>query len=165
MMVHIPGKTDQGIVTEHLTEFVDLFPTLVEAAGFNSLDICPKNSSLVKLCTEGSSLLPLIENPTRSDWKTRVFSQYPRLHAGPIYKAMGYTMRTARYRYTEWVKFKGKPEFRPKWDDSYGVELYDHQIDPEENNNRANDPGYGLIRKGLSEMLHKGWRHALLQRK
>ena len=33
MMVHVPGLTDQGIVTEQLTEFVDLYPTLAEAAG------------------------------------------------------------------------------------------------------------------------------------
>ena len=32
MMVHIPGLTDAGIATEQLTEFVDLFPTLVDAA-------------------------------------------------------------------------------------------------------------------------------------
>ena len=32
MMLHIPGLTDNGTATEELVEFVDLFPTLVEAA-------------------------------------------------------------------------------------------------------------------------------------
>ena len=49
MMVHIPGLTDKGIVTEKLTEFVDLFPTLVDAAGLPSIGKCPENSSAVKV--------------------------------------------------------------------------------------------------------------------
>jgi iduronate 2-sulfatase len=44
-MVHIPGKTDKGIVTEKLVEFVDLFPTLVEAADFKPLPLCPEDST------------------------------------------------------------------------------------------------------------------------
>ena len=32
-LVHVPGLTDNGIVTDKLTEVVDLFPTVVEAAG------------------------------------------------------------------------------------------------------------------------------------
>ena len=33
-MVRIPGLTDEGIVTQKLTEFVDIFPTVIEASGF-----------------------------------------------------------------------------------------------------------------------------------
>ena len=49
MMVHVPGLTDKGIVTEKLTEFVDLFPTLVDAAGLPSMPKCPENSSAIKV--------------------------------------------------------------------------------------------------------------------
>ena len=49
MMVHIPGQTDQGVTTEKLTEMVDLFPTLVDAAGLPALPVCPENSTLVKV--------------------------------------------------------------------------------------------------------------------
>ena len=28
---------------------------------------------------------------------------------------MGYTMKTDKYRYTEWVKFHPGPEFKPDW--------------------------------------------------
>ena len=31
--IHVPGLTDDGIITEKLTEIVDLFPTVIEAAG------------------------------------------------------------------------------------------------------------------------------------
>ena len=49
MMVHIPGLTNKGIVTEKLTEFVDLFPTLVDAAGLPSVPLCPEKSKNVKV--------------------------------------------------------------------------------------------------------------------
>ena len=153
MMIRIPGKTDAGIVTEELTEFVDLFPTLVEAAGLPPLSICPAmNASDVPLCREGQSLMPLVAGDAPRSWKDRVFSQYPR--PGDY---MGYTMRTDRYRYTEWVKFNRKT-VTPSWNECSGVELYDHAIDPQENVNKANDKSYKSRRKSLSDVLHKGWR-------
>ena len=33
MMINIPGVTDQGMTSSNLVELIDLFPTLVEAAG------------------------------------------------------------------------------------------------------------------------------------
>jgi iduronate 2-sulfatase len=71
---------------------------------------------------------------------------------------MGYSMRTDRYRYTEWAKFKYAPEYRPNWNKLKGVELYDHNVDPEENVNRASHPEYAEIVHNLSGMLHAGWR-------
>ena len=46
-------------------EQVDLFPTLTEAATGIILDPCPKGDASfdVPLCTEGSSLVPLMKNP------------------------------------------------------------------------------------------------------
>ncbi|KAL3917966.1 MAG: hypothetical protein SGPRY_006193 [Prymnesium sp.] len=41
---------------------------------------------------------------------------------------MGYTMRTDRYRYTEWVRWNGST-FEPRWDALEAVELYDHLHD------------------------------------
>ena len=94
MMVHIPGRTDDGIITEALTEFVDLFPTLVDAANLPSLELCPEDSDKTTLCREGSSLMPLIDNPKLPSWKNRSFSQYPREGSH-----MGYTMRTDKLLY------------------------------------------------------------------
>ncbi|XP_046579352.1 iduronate 2-sulfatase-like [Haliotis rubra] len=162
MMIHVPGVTDKGVVTEHLTEFVDLYPTLVEAAELPKLETCPPNSQNISLCTEGTSMVPLMTNPTMKNWKSAAFSQYPRggdgLHGDVI---MGYTMRTDMYRYTEWINFKGRPIYTPMWDQVQAAELYDHMKDPEENWNRADDPSYKDIRAELSRKLKIGWRGAV----
>ncbi len=128
MMVHVPGKTDQGIMTDKLVEAVDLYPTIVEAAGLPPLPLCPMNrSTRTMLCREGNSLMPIITNQSDA-WKTAVFSQFPRKLPdtemnSTLYsnyydttdedwdlegngKAMGYSIRTKhfRYVYTEGVQ-------------------------------------------------------------
>ncbi|KAL4231889.1 hypothetical protein ACF0H5_009465 [Mactra antiquata] len=155
LMVRIPGMTDDGIVTEQLTEFVDLFPTLVEAAELEPMPLCPEDSSEIELCREGDSLMPLVKNP-KGLWKDAAFSQYPR--KGQV---MGYTMRTNHYRYTEWVRFAYAPIYKPHWGKVYGIELYDHNIDSEENINVAYDPEYTDLCLELSIKLHAGWRAAI----
>ena len=160
MMIHIPGMTDSGIISDKLTEFVDLFPTLVEATGHPPLPMCPEDSSAITNCHEGQSLIRLIKNPNAS-WKNASFSQYPRSPLkSKISEVMGYTMKTEHYRYTEWAKFRLRPVYRPDWNILSGVELYDHTKDPEENYNVADDPSYTHIRQDLSRQLHAGWRHA-----
>lgn len=44
-----------------LVELVDLFPTLVDLAGLPSLPQCPRNSSQVRVCTEGMSLSHVVQ--------------------------------------------------------------------------------------------------------
>lgn len=154
MMIHIPGMTESGVQTEQLTEFVDLFPTLAEAAGLKPLPLCPEDSRNIELCREGTSLLPLIKRPD-VPVKSAAFSQYPRKE-----NIMGYSLRTEKYRYTEWAKFKYYPLYRPDRNHLSGVELYDHTIDPEENYNRADENKYQDIRRKLSKILHNGWRHS-----
>ncbi|KAK6177205.1 hypothetical protein SNE40_015352 [Patella caerulea] len=157
MMIHIPDSTDNGIITEQLTEFVDLFPTLVEAAGLKPLPLCPEDSTKTILCTEGQSLMPLVTNPNLP-LKKAVFSQYPRTVGNQA--VMGYTLRTQQYRYTEWPAFNKSPIYKPDWSRLYGIELYNHTDDPEENYNHAYDVSYVKIRAMLSSLLHNGWRHS-----
>ncbi|XP_071095239.1 iduronate 2-sulfatase-like [Haliotis cracherodii] len=162
MMIHVPGVTDHGVVTEKLTEFVDLYPTLVEAAGLPKLQQCPPDSQNVSLCTEGTSMMPLMTNPTLDSWKTATFSQYARIGNGiDGDSVIGFSMRTEMYRYTEWVNCKGMPIYKPMWEQLQGVELYDHTKDPEENWNRVDDPAYKDVRVELSRSLQLGWRGAL----
>ncbi len=172
MMVHVPGKTDHGIETQKLAEAVDLYPTIVEAAGLPTIPECPEGrSTKTKLCREGTSLMPLITNQT-SPWKTAVFSQYPRepgvseelLEQGRASPSvMGYSVRTDQFRYTEWVKFSGTPKYKPDWNNQVAVELYDHQKDPEENKNQASNPEFKNTVAQLSKLLHSGWRNVPLQ--
>ena len=160
MMIRIPGLTDSGIVTEELAEFVDLFPTLVEAAGLPHMPLCPDDSSKIELCREGSSLISLMQNPN-APWKNASFSQYPRtLHRNGAH-VMGYTMKTDKYRYTEWAKFNQAPTYKPDWNTIYGMELYDHTVDPDENNNVASVSTYADIKQQLRSQLRSGWRSTL----
>jgi len=125
------GKGAQG-VSNALVEFVDIYPTLTELAGL------PRPDQL-----EGVSLVPLLTAPDRP-WKRAAFSQYPRA------KGMGYSMRTDRYRYTEW------PE-----GDRVVRELYDHHVDPGETRNVADAPEHAALVRELSAQLRAGWRKAV----
>ena len=68
---------------------------------------------------------------------------------------MGYTMRTDRYRYTEWVGWNGS-SLSPIWSELKSAELYDHMndtgawTDPDkyENVNLVTK-----VEKGIVEML------------
>jgi flagellin-specific chaperone FliS len=66
---------------------------------------------------------------------------------------MGYSMRTDRYRFTVWVH----RDDHTKVD---AIELYDHQTDPEENANVANDPANAELVKELMAQWKQGWRGA-----
>lgn len=153
MMIHIPGVTDSGIVTEELAELVDLFPTLVDAAGLNALDLCPEDSSAVTNCTEGISLIPLISNPATA-LRNASFSQQPRN------RYMGYSIRTKTHRYTEWVEFN-KDTSSPDWSKVLAKELYDLISDPEENVNVVEYQKNQSLGDLLSDALHSGWRSAI----
>jgi arylsulfatase A-like enzyme len=114
---------------------VDIYPSLVEICGL------PMPESL-----EGTSFKPLLETPGLS-WKKAAFSQYPRGGYN------GNTVRTDRWRLVEWRKIKGNEP--PVY------ELYDHQNDPQENVNLANDPKHADTIKELAAQLKTGWKTAL----
>ena len=145
MMIRIPNVTDGGMQTDSIVEFVDLFPTLVDAAGLDPIPACPWNSSGVALCTHGASLMPLVKNP-RSTGRNKAVSQYFKSQQ----QRMGYTLRTERYRFVEWPCLNSTRIsenhciFTVNWENSTSAdfELYDHVIDPAENVNRASFPEY-----------------------
>ena len=61
MFIRVPGMTDAGIVSSTPTEYLDLMPTLAEAAIGIQIPACPSDASKardVQLCTHGVSLLP-----------------------------------------------------------------------------------------------------------
>jgi len=121
------GTKSIGQKTRALVEFLDIYPSLADLAGL------PIAAEL-----EGKSFVPLLKDPNQP-WKPAAFSQYPRG------KTMGYSMRTDRYRFTEWVnKSTGKVVAR---------ELYDHKTDPAETVNVAELKENMAIVTKLSEQL------------
>jgi len=135
LILSVPGMKNAGAHTDALVEYVDIYPTLSELAGL------PLPGHL-----EGTSFKPLLDDPKRP-WKSAAFSQYPRSQNGGL---MGYTMRTDRYRFTVWV---GRTD-HSKVD---AIELYDHQVDPQENVNIARDPASADLVSQLMAQWKKGW--------
>ena len=136
LLLSVPGMKNAGKHSNALVEFVDIYPTLSEAAGL------PLPAHL-----EGSSFKPLLDNPSR-EWKPAAFSQYPRGKA-----RMGYSMRTDGYRLTVWVNREDHSKIE-------AVELYDHQADPQENTNVAKRPANAELLKKLMEQWRAGWKAA-----
>ena len=126
----------RGESTTSLTELVDLYPTLAELVG---LDIPAQVS--------GISLVSVLRNPATS---VRESAYTIALSRGgwdrPEWQhedVMGETVRTERYRYTEWAE------------GTMGVELYDYHADPAELTNVANEPGHLVARERLAEELSR----------
>ncbi|QDT61639.1 Arylsulfatase [Stieleria bergensis] len=116
LIIMPPGGT-QGRTNDSVVELLDLYPTLAEACKL------PQPDGLA-----GTSLLPIIQDQT-DHVKLAALTQHPR---PPYYKpgemeSMGYSVRTQRYRYTQWQS----PDRRR----ILAEELYDHQVDPHESKN------------------------------
>jgi arylsulfatase A-like enzyme len=139
-----PQLSGKSIKSRRLVEFVDVYPTLCELAGLS-----------IPETLEGISVFPLFDNPDRP-WKKAAFSQFLRegIWIAPDgVEYMGYSIRTEKYRYTEWINWESK--------ELAAIELYDHIIDNSENINVANKEEYVSIAKDLSEKLKLGWNAAL----
>jgi flagellin-specific chaperone FliS len=66
---------------------------------------------------------------------------------------MGYSMRTDKHRFTVWVDSKDHSKVD-------ATELYDHEVDPQENTNIANEPANAALVAKLMEQWKKGWQGA-----
>lgn len=64
---------------------------------------------------------------------------------------MGYSMRTDRYRLTRWLKPDGS---------EVAAELYDHENDPQENENIAGSPENASLVEELTKQMQAGWKAA-----
>ena len=108
-------------------EFVDVYPTLADLCGLKP----PAN-------LDGSSVRPLLEDP-RARWDKPAVTQVLRGEGGQ--RIMGYSVRAERWRYTEWDGGRS------------GVELYDHDNDPHEWNNLANEKKFAKAITELKEVI------------
>jgi iduronate 2-sulfatase len=104
---------------------VDIYPTLAELCGLD------KPARL-----EGKSLTPLLKQSDAAwDRPARTMTHHK--------KVVGKSVRTPRWRYTEWDAGK------------QGAELYDHDADPGEYHNLAGDPRYANTIAHLIRLLAK----------
>jgi len=119
----LTGK--QGVRSEAMFEFVDIYPTLAEFAG---LDSVPSH-------LEGESFAEVIADPSlpfRSEVRAVV-------NRGPM---LGRTVKNAAWRYTEWDNGER------------GNELYDQVNDPVEYINLADDKDYTEVVQEMRELLY-----------
>jgi len=128
LIVYDPRAKGNGRACGATVELTDLHATLAELAGLKA----PK--------TDGQSLAPLLADPA-AKWDRPALTQVRR--SGPKQMYMGYSLRTPRFRYTEWDGGKR------------GVQLVDMDADPGETKNLANDPAYAETVKKLQALLPK----------
>lgn len=132
LIIRTPGMKAAGQATECLAEMIDLYPTLSELCGLPA----PKG-------TQGVSLAALIDDPNAAAPRTAALTQVRRGGGRNAEGFMGYSLRTERWRYTEWD------------DGRRGVELYDHMSDPDELTNLAEHPDHAGTVAELRETLRR----------
>ncbi|MAV33247.1 MAG: hypothetical protein CMQ02_07405 [Gammaproteobacteria bacterium] len=146
LIVRLPDGRSAGKVSKGIVELVDLYPTLIELASLPD----PAHN------LEGLSFVPLLKEP-QTPWKSAAFSQSRRMVGSgstnnPLINEEGYdgqTIRTARYRYTEWAPLDRRRDTL--------VELYDLEQDPMEYTNLSDEPSHSRLLSEFSERLARGW--------
>lgn len=141
LVITAPDIQWNGVATEALVELVDLYPTLVDLAAL------PRPGHL-----SGESLAPILENPAhpgRTSALTVAWSRAQWTHPEMQGKStLGYTIRTPRYRYTEWNEGRD------------GTELYDYDRDPKEFRNLAGEAEHAETMAALKAQLEARRREA-----
>lgn len=125
LLVVAPGATG-GQVREQLVEYVDIYPTLCELA-----DLPPPDH------LQGKSFAALLTDAD-APHKAAVFSRF----------GCGDSVKTDRYRYTEIRAGGGRGKLLDQ-------ALFDHQQDPGENQNLANDPAHADVLRRHADLLRK----------
>ena len=121
-----PRQLNAGTRSDALVELVDIYPTLVSLAGLDKPDSRLHGINL-------QSVLAGQQAPRRAAFSQSWSAAHLVRPERRDMEIMGYTIRTDRYRYTEWAGGKE------------GVELYDYLVDPNEVQNLALNTEYGVI--------------------
>ncbi|MDQ8183134.1 sulfatase [Pelagicoccus sp. SDUM812005] len=134
LIVSAPGL-EKGKRTEALVEIIDLFPTLVKLTGGQVPEVL-----------DGKSLEPVLADPSL-DFRPYAVSEYRRG------KVVGYTLRDARWRFTEWINVESK--------EIVATELYDHSETQLSVENLAGREEYSDLVENLSKQLDSRGRLAV----
>jgi uncharacterized sulfatase len=130
LIISAPGQKSRNKGAGGLVELLDLYPTLADLAGL------PAPAGL-----QGKSLVPLLNN-VRKTVKPAAYTQTRRGNGKTNPFLPGRTVRTERYRYTEWGDNGAK-----------GAELYDHKNDSREFVNLAGDPKHAAVVTEMKRLL------------
>jgi uncharacterized sulfatase len=129
LIVAGPGARAVGGASMRTVELLDLYPTLADLCGLKP----PAGLA-------GSSLRPLLADPSAA-WDRPAFTQVRRTVDSRTF--MGYSVRTERWRYTEWDEGR------------QGVELYDEAADPQERHNLAPDAKHAGTLARMKNLLRR----------
>ena len=134
MIIRAPGMKAAGEASGSPVEMVDIYRTLTDLAGIGAPHY-----------VMGRSLRPTLDDADAVVRTSALSSILSRVKGSDgqfaFRKIRGHSIRTVRYRYTEWGG------------GLYGAELYDHQADPEELTNLADRTSLEGVRIKLKWML------------
>jgi arylsulfatase A-like enzyme len=126
MIIADPSRKAAGRASPRTVQYLDMYPTLADLCGL------PRPKHL-----EGASLRPLLDKPD-APWNRPAYTVQVR---GWF---IGRSVRTERWRYTEWDEGRR------------GAALYDHDNDPHEMRNLAADPKHAATVAQLRKLLREG---------
>jgi len=130
LLIVAPGQKSRGQACGRPAELLDLYPTLADLCGLP-----------VPMSLQGTSLRRQLDDPA-APGKKAAYTQV--LRGTGKDQFAGRSVRTERWRYTEWDAGRR------------GSELYDHDNDPHEYHNLAADIGHADTVKELKELLKGG---------
>ncbi|MEO0360343.1 MAG: sulfatase-like hydrolase/transferase, partial [Pseudomonadota bacterium] len=128
----------RGSVCDALVEAIDLAPTFVESQGGADFGHI----------LEGRSLLPLLHGERPEEWRDAVFSEYD-YSMRPMSKRLGRAPRDAR------LFMVADERWKLTHAEGFGPQLFDLQEDPDELNDRANDPACAGILETMYDRLNE----------
>jgi arylsulfatase A-like enzyme/GH35 family endo-1,4-beta-xylanase len=135
LLFYVPGMEPGETYTP--VESVGIIKTLCDLTGLK-----PAKG------VQGESLVPFLKGEKPK--KAYAVSQWPTPHN---MKGFAYTIRTKRYRYTEWYKnYRSTQKRNPE--NLINTELFDYETDPLETKNFAKNKKYAEIVKEHQKLLH-----------
>ncbi len=134
LIVVEPGSKQAGRVSTNPVELMDVYPTLAELCHTTA----PEH-------VRGVSLKPVLDDVSvapRDAAVSMTVSRARQMHKEfTTDRVVGYSVRTPRYRYTQWG------------DGKFGHELYDYEKDPDEYTNLADLPAHSTTVQQMQTLL------------